>query len=417
MSWPDYQRLYDRFGFNNMTYMLPAGSIAKMTALEGQRNPIVAACVRVRMSVFAEAEFTLLSTDGKKKKSTNATLNLLRRPWAKGTTQALLTIMETDNCFYGNSYWIVRNGELVRLDPTYVRVLTADVLDESTSGVIGKRTIGYSYVDKSGQTTAIFQPSEVVHYMPNPDPEHPERGASWLQAILPDVSADIDMTTYKTSFLHNAATPQVAVIFKDGANIDSAKAFKQKFEDFHTGPDNAFKTLYVGAGADIKVLGANFEQMSFAAVQGQGETRIAAAAGVPASLLGIAEGLKGSTLNEGNFSATRRLFADTTLRWLWRSVCGALETVVRVPNGNKLWYTENDIPFLQADEADAAEIRQFDATTAMTLVNAGYDPESVIACIRDGSWEGLAHTGLISVQLQPVSEMSKPAPTNPETGG
>ena len=41
---------------------------------------------------------------------------------------------------------------------------------------------------------------------------------------------------------------------------------------------NAYETLYLGGGADVKVVGNDFRQMDLKATQGAGETRIAAAA-------------------------------------------------------------------------------------------------------------------------------------------
>ena len=410
LSWTDYQRMYENFGFNGIQYVVPQSSVAKLTALEGQRNPIVAACVRIRMAVFAEATFQFQTYAPAGKLFGKPALRLLEHPWLGGTTQMLLATMESDVSFYGNSYWLYRDEQLHRLDPTHVKIITADLEDTVTGAMIGKTLVAYAYVDQKGKQVATFLPEEIVHYKPIIDPEEPYRGLSWLSAILPDISADQDMTTYKTSFLRNSATPNLVVTFKDGTSPESIEKFRDRMEAFHTSPDQAFKTLYVGSGADVKAIGANFADMEFAAVQSQGETRIAAAAGVPAALIGIAEGLKGSTLNEGNFSATRRAFADVTIRPLWRSVCGALENVVKVPKNTRLWYDSRDIPFLQADENDAAAIRQQDATTMTALVSAGYDPDSVRDSIMSGSWAGLTHTGFLSVQLQPIADTTGTAP-------
>jgi hypothetical protein len=113
--------------------------------------------------------------------------------------------------------------------------------------------------------------------------------------------------------------------------------------------------------------------------------------------------LKGSALNQGNFVATRRVFADITIRPCWRAACSALSTLVPPPSGARLWYDDRDVPFLQADLQDSANVRMADATTVLNLINSGYDPDSIIASIQTGDWSQLTHTGLISVQLQPLT--------------
>jgi len=159
----------------------------------------------------------------------------------------------------------------------------------------------------------------------------------------------------------------------------------------------------LGGGADVKVIGSNFDQLDLKSVQGAGETRIAAAAGVPASYLGISEGLAGSSLNAGNYVAARRRFADGTIRPLWRAACGALETLLTVPDPTvRLWYDDRDVAFLQEDVLDSADIRSKDAQTMRQLVDGGFDPASVVDAVTTGDMSRLIHTGNVSVQLQPT---------------
>ena len=181
----------------------------------------------------------------------------------------------------------------------------------------------------------------------------------------------------------------------------------------HKGVDKAFKTLYLGGGADVKVVGANFDQLNLKAVQGAGETRIAAAAGVPASYLGISEGLAGSSLNAGNYAAARRRFADGTIRPLWRAACGALETLLVVPDPTvRLWYDDRDVAFLQEEVIDAANIKNREALTIESLVRAGFEPDTIVQAVITGDYALLRHSGLYSVQLQPASD----GQTTPEDG-
>jgi hypothetical protein len=182
-------------------------------------------------------------------------------------------------------------------------------------------------------------------------------------------------------------------------------------ESSHTGPESGFKTLYLGGGVDVKTVGSNFNDLAMNAVQSAGETRIAAAAGVPPGLVGLSEALKGSTLNEGNYAATRRRFSDATVRPLWRSAVGALSTLIDVPGGSRLWYDESDVAFLQEDVTDTATIRGENAKTVLTLIQAGFEPDTAVAAVETGDFSQLEHTGLVSVQLQKAGPAVPPGGT------
>jgi hypothetical protein len=115
----------------------------------------------------------------------------------------------------------------------------------------------------------------------------------------------------------------------------------------------------------------------------------------------LSEGLAGSSLNAGNFRSAARLVADRTLRPLWRSLCGSLQSIVPSPPSSELWFDHRDISFLQEDRKDAADIEFIKAQTIRQLCEAGFDPASVVLAVESEDMTLLSHTGLSSVQLQP----------------
>lgn len=404
LSMTDYQDLFTRFGFNGVQYVVPSGNAQDLTALQGAGNPIVSACIHARMLVFSEARFTFQRYSASRPGEMFGTpdLTILERPWASATTGDLLARMEADVSLYGNSYWVRVKDELVRLDPSRVHVVTGDVEDQISANRVGARLVGYSLVDDANNELAFFNPGELCHYKPLASPMNPFRGVSWLSSVIQDVQVDGQLTDYKSAFLSNAATPNMVVSFDPTITKEAFDKFREAMEARHRGVANAYRTLYLGGGADVKVVGANFEQIAMKAVQGAGETRIAAAAGVPASIVGISEGLAGSSLNAGNYGAARRRFADGTIRPLWRAACGSLQNLVPPPDGGaRLWYDDRDVSFLQEDVDDAAATRQKDAQTMRTLVDGGFDPQSVVTAVTTGDMSQLVHTGQLSVQLQP----------------
>jgi hypothetical protein len=234
---------------------------------------------------------------------------------------------------------------------------------------------------------------------------------AWLTPVIREIQADGAATGHKLKFWENAASPNLAVSLAITDPV-AFNAFVDKMDEQHQGWQNAYKTLYTGAGADVTVIGANMQQMDFANVIGQGETRLAAAAGVPPSVAGLSEGLQGSSLNAGNFGAARRQFADTTLADLWGNVSGSLEILVPPPHdAARLWYDIRDIPFLREDLKDRAAIQQSLAQAIRELFMAGFSPDSIVAAVSADDLTLLVHTGTYSVQVQSPGVTSTKLPS------
>lgn len=404
IGWAEYLHLYETFGFNGVSYMVPSGSMAQVTALQSIRNPIILACIMIRASCFSEIRFAFQNyANGRAARDLFGTpaLQILEHPWPGGSTGDLLGRMEVDASMYGNSYWYHGGQTLTWLDPTRIRIVTGDA--EGPSGVkVGSKLLGYQSIDTRGKVLEAFLPDEIIHYRPLPDPDMAFRGLSWLSALLGEVTQDQDISDFKRSFLRNSATPNLVVTAPEDISEQGLVKLMEKVESRHTGPQSAFKTIYVSAGTDIKSVQSSWADMELFATQSYGDTRLAVAAGVPASLLGIAEGLKGSALNSGNYSAVRRRFSDITIRPLWRMACAAIEVVVPPPHsGTRLWYDDRDVLFVQADLQDAAAVRSADAATIVALTQVGFDPQSVVEAVVTGDFSALETTDLISVQLQP----------------
>jgi phage portal protein BeeE len=221
-----------------------------------------------------------------------------------------------------------------------------------------------------------------------PDPIARYRGMSWLTPVIDELVADQAATMHKRSFFENGAKlGYVVTLDKDVVkNVDQFTAWTEKFKQGHEGAWNAYKTLFLAGGADIKVVGANLQELDFANVQNGGELRVCAAAGAGLNLI---IGLGGPP-TYANFGQARRAFADVTIRPLWRKLVGSLARIVDVPAGSELWYDDRDIPFLQEDQQDAASIQQTQAITIRELINSGYDPESVVKAVMAGDFSLLA---------------------------
>jgi phage portal protein BeeE len=289
--------------------------------------------------------------------------------------------------------------------------------------------LGYYYYPggkSSGAQPVQLLRESVAHYAPYPDPLANHRGMSWLTPVIREVAADNAATSHKLAFFQNGATPNMVVKRHDTLDRTAFGEWVKLMEEGHAGAANAYKTLYLSEGADATVVGKDLQQLDFKLVQGAGETRIASAAGIHPVILGLSEGLAGSSLNAGNFASARRLVADKTLWHLWGNMAGSLETIVPPPGGSRLWVDGRDIPFLREDRKDAAEIQQVKAQSIRQLTDAGFTATSAVAAVEAENMSLLVHSGLFSVQLQPPGttapdvtppdQMPTP-PTNAPTGG
>lgn len=345
-------------------------------------------------------------------------LRVLSSPWPGGTTQDLLLRLELDATLAGNSYWFRDRNELVRLRPDWTQIILEPRVINGQQ--VGSRKIGFAYWEggpQSGRDPALFRANEVAHYAPYPDPLAIYRGMSWITPIIPQIVGDKEMTRHKNAFFANAATPQLSVSLDKAVSRDQFEAFIDKFDDKYSGTRNAYKTMFLGGGADVKIIGTNFQQMDFSNVQGKAETLIAAAGGVPPIIVGLSEGLASATYS--NYSQARRRFADGTLHPLWANAAGSMGQLFTRPKdlpgtSARLWYDASENPFLLEDRKDAAEIEGRKASTIRQLIDAGFKPESVVSAVQAEDMSRLQHSGLYSVQLQPPGTMAKPAGGNPK---
>ena len=381
-------------------------------------NGIVFACILARLLVFSEARFQFqrFANGRPAELFDDPSLGLLNRPWPNGTTGELLARMEQDGSLAGNFYGTVikdQDGERIRrLRPDWVTIITGSRSD-SGPYALDARVVGYVYEPKAGVNRpdpVLLTTDQVAHWSPIPDPEAQWRGMSWLTPVVREIKADSSATKHKLKFFENGTVGGMAVTYDKGVAPEAVERFAKMFAQAHTGIDNAYKTFHFGGGADVTSLGADLKQLDFKVTQGAGETRIAAAAGVGAVIAQLSEGLQGSSLNAGNFSAAKRRFADVTMRPNWRSAAAALESIRPAPPGSRLWYDARDVAFLHEDEKDAADIQAKHAETIARLTDSGFLPDDAVKAVTGGDLRSLvgSHSGLFSVQLHSPGE-SDPA--------
>jgi phage portal protein BeeE len=368
-----------------------------------QANGVIFACMEARRLLFSEARFQFRQFRNGRPGDLFGTpeLKILEQPDGPDSNMTmgdLLSRMEQDISLAGNHFSVRRPGpRLIRLEPEWVTIIRG-----SRSGSpVDYELVGYAYTPggpASGNEPIGLTPGEVVHFAGAPDPLARYRGMSWLRPVIQEILGDNAAMSHKLKFFENGATVNTIAVLPAEVRKAAFDEWVVAIQAQHEGVDNAYKMMFLGAGADVKTIGADMKQIDFKEVQGHGETRICAAARVPPIIVGLSEGLDAATYS--NYGQARRAYADLWARPQWRNVAGSLARVLKMPPGADLWYDDRDIPFLQEDQADEANIQQTQAITVRELINAGYEPDSVQKFISSGDWAVLKHTGLVSVQLQ-----------------
>jgi phage portal protein BeeE len=371
----------------------------------------VFALVLARMQVFSQVRFQWTRWQGSQQGDLfgNAELRVLETPWPGGVTADLLARMEWDVSAAGNAYIRRKGSTLHRLNPAWVIIVMGSAEDAENPAAAADTTVaGYLWRPPGGKPM-FFTPQQVAHYAPLPDPDAHFLGESWIAPVMRDLQGDQASTEHKWRFFENSAMPNMAIAFDPAVGIDAVRQFKELMEEEHRGVANAFRTLFLGGGAKPAAVGSSFKDMDYAVVQGRAESRLAAAAGVPPSWVGFAEGLQGSSLNAGNFQSARRRFSDGTMVHLWGNAASSLQPLLAVPPGASLTY-DGRVPFMREDASDLAGIQAEQASTIASLINAGFIPDTVVKAVAGNDMTLLKHSGLTSVQLVPPSSGQEPAP-------
>lgn len=367
-------------------------------------NGVIGAAIAARAYLISQLRFRWQRPDGSY--FTTADLDVLNRPELVRRS-LLLNQAERHVSLHGAAFFARQNRTepITLLRPDWVTLLFQSDHDASAALQQHDAKLFALVYKPGGSETAppvMFAPDEFAMWAPEPDPTCWWRGSSWVTALINEILTDRQANDFTAKFFENGATPQVIVSLDPSVTKEQAETYAAMVNEKHAGAQNAYKTMFIGGGAQPHVVGSDLKSLSMREIHGLIETRIAVRSRVPAVVLSIAEGLGGSALNAGNYAQTRRLWGDGWFSPHAQDLCAALAPLVNRPgNDVELSFDPSLIEFLQEDRKDEAEIRQANAVTARQLVEAGYDPDSVTTYIDTSDVKALKHTGNLSVQLQP----------------
>jgi len=314
--------------------------------------PPAFAAQMVRALVLSQARFTFRTRPSKARKTFwSRDLAMLERPWSRATTGELITRMEWHAGLAGNAFVYRQPDRLRVLRPDWTAILFGSHQEpEDAATALDGELIGYVYcngglnvtgrsISGIGYKPQTLLPDEVAHWSPLSDPEGADIGMSWVTPAVRDMQSDSAATDHKIQFWKRGATPNLVVKGIPATTQQQFDDLVSMMESRHAGVANAYRTLYLTVGADASVVGSNFKDMDLKNVQGASETRIAFLSRVPAPLLGISEGLAGSSLNAGNFAMARRIFADSWVYPTLQNLAQTLASIIKVPSDAELCST------------------------------------------------------------------------------
>jgi len=416
-----FQSWVDSFGYNGHRYPLGTmtgvkpdqvdGSFREMVQKVHDRSGPVSSAVFARQLVLSQVQFRW-EQDG------NLTVDRDLRPLTRPGRAHLLMEMEGHASYAGNAVgFFGRDGIPKLFDPTRITFAMGsnEEPDWDDKGEVRLpydwQTIGVIYNSGNMNTTpdprrlTMFKPGEYFHWMPEPDLEHPWRGASWVVSLLNDIAVDRQISDSQSKFFENAMTGNLIFLSDPTKTADEVKAFKQVMESRYAGAPNMWRNMFVGGVQDVKQVGHNMKDVGLHDMQGGIETRIGQRARIPGPIFGSREGAQGSALNAGNYGQSRRNWADTWITpTIEGSLCETFEAVLPAKDGRRLSHDPSKILFLQEDQKDAAEIMQAQMVAARQGVDGGFEAQSVIDAIATNDVRKLVHTGKVSVQLLPDGE-------------
>ena len=379
----------------------PAGECQALTS-----NGVVYGIVRTRVDLFAQVRFVWKRYGAGPRPMasdtfTSSALSPLDNP------APILEWMELDVAAAGASYWVLDTGRLRRLPPTWCTIVSgSNVWPDDPGQAWDAEPVGLIVLAPGAPAdrAETFLWSEVAAYIPERDPDARWRGMSYLRPALEDVAADNGARRYLTKFYENNASPNMAVVFPPDVQLEVIQAFRDAFLQKHAGVERAFRTAFLGGGADLKMIGSNLKDLDSQEVRSQLHKDITLSAGVPPIAAGIWEG------TYANAKESNRALADKKLRYLWLRAVEAFRPLFPAPSGAELWYDASGVSALQSDAIDDATVMAQNAQTMRTLGDGGWDPDSVRDGVSKGDLSGIKHTGNLSVQLTPAGQA-------PGTGG
>ena len=301
--------------------------------------------------------------------------------------------------------------------------------------------------NKDGTT---FGQDEILHIVESLIQPGQIRGISRISMLKENLGLGMALEAYAQRFFGQGATGNFAVTVPGAVTPEQAKQLADSIDGRHGGWRKSSKTIVMHSGADIKDIGVDPERSQALEARRMFVEDVARIYNIPTHKLNLP-----GTQSYSSIEQTQIEFVTDTLRPYTSLIENALSTLLQVyPNGQGAfcefnmsallrgdinsrataasvaiqggWLTINDVrqgeglskidggDILRVPLAnvpiDASDLTATDKRVAMAqkLVQVGFEPASVLAAL---DLPAITHSGLPSVQLQPVAQIDPNNPT------
>lgn len=202
----------------------------------------------------------------------------------------------------GNAYGFLRrnieNTRIIGIDP--IHPVTMSIISDSHGNVI-------AYVQKSGQYSRVFDPSEIIHIKLGEDTTNELFGESPILGIDVDIRADVEASRTNLTHLENDAIPtSLYVLREDLTDPEQIQIAMDRIAEAFGGK-NRGKSGVLPDVKDIKFFEKDFTKIALLDMRKFTTDKVCAAFGVPKFKIGYTE----SVNNNNGIELTKNFYNDT----------------------------------------------------------------------------------------------------------
>lgn len=326
---------------------------ARILAQMGYRtNELVYACIQARSMAVSESKINIYKLDNDEREliSDHPLKKLIKRPTPGLSEQEFWQVVETYIGIAGFSAWEKernKKGEVIQLWPMRPDWCSFIRGQRKPISAIRYQPDGLEHVDLPIEDIVLFQ------YF---DPMFP-----LLKGLSPSMVAldlvDMDNTSTKTvkRFLENGNFLGGVLKTEQVLTDSEAERIRQRWNDSHSGSENAGSIAVMGRGVDFTNTAQTFKEATFPELDARSEARICMVFKVPPMLIGAKIGVDRSTYS--NYKEARKGFYESTITSEWKFLAGQLEEQL-IPDFEKepgLWSVEFDTNPIVALQEDRTE--------------------------------------------------------------
>lgn len=232
-----------------------------------------------------------------------------------------------DLALYGNAYIEIERGSmsqperLIYHSPTHVsprvsgaysnEIVYYEIRKSAFMGsVSGYGMSGFGFGQSAGALVRKVPAEDMLHLASGIDPHYPAIGYSPILALLMDAASDVEAGRAVASVLRNQALLGLFLSPKPtaagagaGKGFDEsvAKKWQENINRQFTGAERG-KTMVTSFPVDVSTTVADIDKLALSTIRGISGVRVCAVLGIPASVVGLEEGLRqtkvGATLRD-----------------------------------------------------------------------------------------------------------------------